>query len=85
MNDFITEADWNEDEVWWRCWPAVGRVHDTGDADASPAPRTSERYCLRAAEDVARPLPLITSFCTRQLMSLPTQISSSDGQAIAWI
>lgn len=28
---------------------------------------------------------LVTSFCTRQLISSPTQISFSDGHAIAWI
>ena len=31
---------------------------------------------------VPRALPLVTSFCTRQLMSSPTQISSSDGHAM---
>jgi hypothetical protein len=46
-----------------------------------PVPRGRVRLS-RAAQC---PVPRVTSFCTRQLTSSATQISSSDGHAMAWI
>ena len=64
---------------WTTSWETEAPLKVVVSSGASSLPKRRKRtreysYLL--------PMPLVTSFCTRQLMSSATQISSSDGHAM---